>query len=81
VGFSTGGVKKHHKDLSGKVHVKNLLPKRLRGGKGKRKKVLSSVVSPLRFVFKDTAFLAVSLHEELKRSFLLEPGGCVFVSY
>jgi hypothetical protein len=31
VRFSTRGVQKHHQQLSGKVHVKNFLPKKLRG--------------------------------------------------
>jgi hypothetical protein len=48
------------KSVLGKVHVKSLLPKKL------RKITAFPVVFSLRFCF--IAFLAVSLHEELKNT-------------
>jgi hypothetical protein len=54
VRFSTRGVQKHDKHFLGETHVKNLWPKKLRGGK----KIPFVFSHRLFFI----AFLAVSLH-------------------
>jgi hypothetical protein len=61
VRFSTRGVQKHHKNFFGEVHVKNLLPKKVKG------EFFLPVVFFLRFF---TRFFAVSLHEELKTIYI-----------
>jgi hypothetical protein len=61
VRFAAGEIKNTTQTLFEKIHVKNFLQKKLGGGGG----FLIPVVFPLRFF---TAFLAVSLHEELKNT-------------
>jgi hypothetical protein len=56
VRFSTRGVKKTPYNFFGKIHVKNVWPKKLR-----KKKLFSFRRFPSTFFI---AFLAVSLHEE-----------------
>jgi hypothetical protein len=57
VRFSTRGVKKHQKNVLEKIHVKNFLPKTF------CQQLFSCRFPPSIFFL---AFLAVSLHEELK---------------
>jgi hypothetical protein len=65
VRFSTRGVQKHHKQILGKIYVKNFWPKKL------REKNLFPFVFSHRFFF--IAFLAVSLHEEPKNTIKIFP--------
>jgi hypothetical protein len=58
--FSTRGVKKHPKNFSGEVHLKNFCPKNLRKNKPSSCRIFPSIFL--------SHVLGVSLYEELKNT-------------